>query len=112
MSLKERPHTPDGRYFVVRNVLQRCTDPRLDSSERRAHIKALMQARRAAIPPIRDEDARVARDRVEAAKRALGEAGPVWWDDGAPDESGMPPYASSYARWWAGLSEAEREAGD
>jgi len=28
---------------------------------------------------------RDARRRVDAAKRALGERGPVWWTDGAPD---------------------------
>jgi hypothetical protein len=28
---------------------------------------------------------RLARASVQAAKVALGERGPVWWDDGAPD---------------------------
>ena len=35
---------------------------------------------------LRDEAAeRAARAKVHAAKVALGERGPVWWDDGAPD---------------------------
>ncbi|MEX0310463.1 MAG: hypothetical protein AB3N17_09465 [Tateyamaria sp.] len=51
----------------------------------------------------------MARDRVDVAKRQLGERGPVWWDDGAPDEGGRHPQNSSYAAWWAGLS-AEAQA--
>lgn len=52
-------------------------------------------------------------DRVAAlrAKEALGEAGPVWWDDGAPDVSGCSPVATSYSSWWDSLTEAERAAG-
>ena len=111
MGKKDRPHTPDGRYFVARYRLKRCTDPRLDDSTRRAAIKALMQARRLFSTDLTEKESRAARDRVEDAKRSLGETGPVWWDDGAPDESGLAPDASSYADWWASLSEADRQAG-
>ena len=48
---------------------------------------------------------------VLAAKIALGEAGPVWWSDGAVDFSGTAPEASPYAAWWSALSDDEREAG-
>jgi hypothetical protein len=38
---------------------------------------------------------------VDETKRALGERGPVWWKDGAPDLSRHvvknPPYADWYA---------------
>ena len=47
-----------------------------------------MDARRAVGAALRDKDAeaeRVARRQVHEAKVALGELGPVWWDDGAPD---------------------------
>ncbi|WP_318656065.1 hypothetical protein [Qipengyuania atrilutea] len=49
-------------------------------------MNELMGARRA----VRDaedgsEAMKEARGRVHAAKVALGERGPVWWDDGAPD---------------------------
>ena len=44
---EDRPETPDGRYFVARGRLCRKTDPRLSDTERRAAIKALMQARMA-----------------------------------------------------------------
>ena len=97
------PRTPDGRYFVAKNRLWRCTNPRLGEEEKRRHIKALMKARRAVRTAQQhdDEDAlRQAREAVQAAKEALGERGPVWWDDNAPDEGGLAPHNSSYAEWW------------
>lgn len=107
MAKKDHPTTPDGRYFVAKGRLWRKTDPRLSDSERRAAIKALMQARRAIAQAEGEEDMRAARARVNAAKHRLGERGPVWWDDGAPDEGGMAPKNSSYADWWAGLNDEE-----
>jgi hypothetical protein len=41
------------------------------------------------------------RDRVDAAKRALGERGPAWWDDGAPDYNRHLAKNTPYADWWA-----------
>ncbi|MEC4768013.1 hypothetical protein LPL18_011825 [Halomonas sp. CUBES01] len=38
---------------------------------------------------------------MQVAKEALGERGPVWWDDDAPDEGGLAPDNSTYAQWWA-----------
>lgn len=101
------PHTPDGRYFVAKNRLWRCTDPRLSEEEKRLHIKALMKARRAVRSAQQQEGEhalRQARQAVQAAKEALGERGPVWWEDGAPDEGGLAPHNSSYAQWWASRS--------
>lgn len=101
------PHTPDGRYFIAKDRLWRCTDPRLTDDEKRLHIKALMKARRAVRTAQRqgDEEAlRQARVSVQEAKEALGERGPVWWQDGAPDEGGLAPHNSSYAQWWASHS--------
>lgn len=97
------PHTSDGRYFVAKNRLWRCTDPRLSEDEKRSYIKSLMKARRAvrSAQQQNDETAlRQAREGVQAAKEALGERGPVWWQDGAPDEGGFAPHNSSYANWW------------
>lgn len=97
------PHTPDGRYFVAKNRLWRCTDPRLDEEQKRIHIKELMKARRAVRTAQKQEDddaLRQARNAVQTAKEALGERGPVWWDDNAPDEGGLAPHNSSYAEWW------------
>ena len=111
MSRKDYPETPDGRYFVAKGRMWRKTDPRLDPSERRAAIKALMQARRAVGMAETEGDERVARDAVDAAKRRLGERGPVWWDDGAPDEGGRHPKNTRYSDWWASLSDDERDRG-
>lgn len=45
-----------------------------------------MAARRAVRDARGDEDAmKQARSAVDAAKIALGERGPPWWSDGAPD---------------------------
>jgi hypothetical protein len=109
---KTYPETPDGRFFVARGRLWRKTDPRLDDSARRAAVKALMQARRAVFQAGDDQEA-VARARaeVDAAKRSLGERGPVWWEDDAPDETRRAPWNSSYAHWWEGLSDEARAEG-
>jgi len=101
MARKDRPHTPDGRYLVSRGQLKRCTNPGLGDSERRKAIKALMQSRMTG-----DAEA------VLTAKITLGEAGPVWWTDGAPDFSGLAPTNTPYADWWASLSDMERASGN
>jgi hypothetical protein len=109
---RSRLVTPDGRYFVSRGRLWRCTDPRLPEPERRAAVKALMQARRAVQLAGDGAAERAARASVDAAKRRLGERGPVWWADGAPDEGGRHPARSGYADWWAGLDAATRAAAE
>ena len=80
--------TPDGRYIVVRGRLWRASDPSLDDQTRERLTRELMAARRAKQQAMRagDDDARAAATAdVDRAKRALGERGPVWWTDGAPD---------------------------
>lgn len=47
-----------------------------------------------------------ARTRVQAAKVALGERGPVWWDDGAPDCNRRMARNTPYAGWWEEVSRA------
>jgi len=108
MAKKDHPTTPDGRYFVARGRLWRKTNPRLDDATRRAAIKAMMQGRRDERLAETDDEKRAARTRIEEAKQRLGESGPVWWSDGAPDESGLAPHNSSYAAWWTGLSNEEK----
>ena len=111
MGAGARPETPDGRYFVAKGRLWRRSDPRLPEEARRAAVSALMEARRAVGRAADAEAVRAARAAVDRAKRRLGERGPVWWEDGAPDETGRSPWNSGYAAWWEALSEAEREAG-
>ncbi|QZD96528.1 hypothetical protein K3136_06470 [Qipengyuania gelatinilytica] len=80
--------TPDGRYIIVRGRLWRTSNPDLDPAERERLVGELMDARRAVGSAMKQGDKtaqKAARSRVHAAKVALGERGPVWWDDGAPD---------------------------
>lgn len=63
-----------------------------------------MAARRA----VRDAAAnykamRDARMRVHRAKIALGERGPVWWDDGEPDYNRHLAKNTPYADWFSKL---------
>jgi len=106
------PTTPDGRYFVVRGRLWRTSNPSLPAEERDRLTRALMDARRAVGTAKRAGDAeaeRAARDAVDAAKVALGERGPAWWDDGAPDYNRRMARNTPYAEWWAALPADERE---
>ncbi len=100
MARKDRPHTPDGRYLVSKGILKRCTNPKLDDNTRRKAIKKMMQARMSKDKPT-----------VLEAKITLGESGPVWWDDGAPDYSGKIPTETPYLQWWNSLTDEERQAG-
>jgi hypothetical protein len=104
------PDTPDGRYFLAKGRLWRRSDPRLSDEERATHVKSLMDARRAvkAAKAAGDADAlKRARRAVDAAKRALGERGPVWWDDGAPDYTRHAPATTPYAAWAEGLARSD-----
>ena len=95
------PKTPDGRYIVVDGVLWRATRPDLSEGERDRLVKQLMAARRA-VGQAKDAVAlKVARADVNQAKIALGERGPVWWDDGAPDVNRRKVENTPYADWWA-----------
>ncbi|MGY4368814.1 hypothetical protein ACVW1A_004879 [Bradyrhizobium sp. LB1.3] len=98
------PVTPDGRYFVVKGKLWRLSDPNLDPRQRARPVKALMDARRAvkAAKAIRDRVAELEAHRmVDETKRALGERGPVRWNDGAPDLNRHAVKNTPYAEWYA-----------
>jgi hypothetical protein len=102
------PITPDGRYFVVDGILWRCANPALGADVRDRLVRDLMAARRAVGAAKRARDAaaeRAARAAVHAAKVALGERGPVWWDDGAPDYNRHAVRNTPYAAWFASLGE-------
>ncbi|WP_428351579.1 hypothetical protein [Lichenifustis flavocetrariae] len=98
---EQYPVTPDGRYFVVRGRLWRCTNPALPDVERAKLTAELMRARRAVGVARRsgDRDA-LAAAAVDDAKIALGERGPVWWDDGAPDLNRHMARTTPYAEWY------------
>ena len=113
MARRAYPHTPDGRYFVSKGRLWRCTDPRLSEPERQALVRDLMTARRAVkLAGDNAESLRKARAAVHRAKVALGERGPVWWDDGAEPVDNFHPKNTPYANWWRSLSDEERASGE
>ena len=81
--MPEPEKTPDGRYIVVDGRRWRATDPSLTEARRRELVRELMSARSAVGWAKRRSDPtaeRAARDRVQAAKVALGERGPKWWE--------------------------------
>lgn len=103
---KAPPITPDGRYFVVRGRLWRCSNPALPEAERARLVSELMQARsavRRALNHAERDEERAARRRVHTAKLALGERGPPWWNDGAPDYNRHLARNTPYRDWHAAL---------
>lgn len=105
--------TPDGRYIVVRGRLWRTANPALPEAERERLVADLMDARRAVAAARRasDRDAEAAAHAaVDRAKHALGERGPVWWDDGAPDLNRHMAHRTPYAAWYRSVTDASGSA--
>ena len=91
----------------MRGRLWRKSNPALDAAARTALVGDLMDARRAVGAALRAKDKtaeQTARTAVDTAKHALGERGPVWWDDAAPDYTRHMARNTPYADWFAGLS--------
>lgn len=85
----------------------RSTNPAIPEERRHLLVAELMEARRAVKDAKRGNgDLNVARARVEAVKVALGERGPVWWEDGSPDLNRHLAKNTPYAEWAAGLEDA------
>ena len=100
------PTTPDGRYFVVRGRLWRCSNPALPPEERARLVRELMQARRAMGAARRANDREAgqkAKAAIDQAKRGLGERGEPWWTDGAKDWNRHLVRNSPYADWFEAL---------
>ena len=90
----------------MRGRLWRRSNPALDDAARQALVDGLMDARRAVAAAKRDRDdaaEAAAHDAVDRAKRGLGERGPVWWNDGAPDYTRRMAKTTPYAAWFAAL---------
>jgi hypothetical protein len=92
--------TPDRRYLVVRGRLWRLNNPYLDSATHERLVRELMNAGRTIETSTNPEARNAARLRIDAAKRALGERGDVWWDDGAPDYNCRLIVDTPYASWY------------
>jgi hypothetical protein len=95
--------TADGHWIVVDGRRWRATDPAIPEDDASRLRRWLMAARRDVGTATRAGDARAERDarrRVHAAKTALGERGPRWWEQ-SDDER--------HARWSQGLEQAGAE---
>ncbi len=97
--------TPDGRSLVIEGKagprLWRASNPALSSEKRQVLVDALMTARRSVKAAKGDPEAMArARADVDKAKQSLGERGPVWWTDGAPDINRTLVKNSPYQEWW------------
>ena len=106
-SSAKHPSTPDGRYFVVKGRLWRMSNPALAPEHRQQLVDRLMTARRkvGAARKTGDEEAeRAARATVDEVKRALGERGLPWWNDGAPDFNRRLVGNTPYAEWHSALA--------
>ncbi|UAK25559.1 hypothetical protein [Sphingomonas nostoxanthinifaciens] len=105
-SAGSHPVTPDGRYFVVRGRLWRMANPALAPEERHRLVRDLMIARLTVRDARNDQDEpseKIAHTAVDVAKRALGERGPAWWGDDAPDYNRHMARNTPYADWFADL---------
>lgn len=104
------PVTPDGRYFVVKGQLWRCSNPALKDHERQSLVNELMAARRDVKKAKASGDpsqVKLARENVQRVKVALGERGPVWWEDGSPDLNMHRVTTSLYAEWFSSLHKCD-----
>jgi hypothetical protein len=75
------------------------SNPSLTEAVRAALTRELMDARRALRRDAPAEGRAHAREQVESTKVALGERGPVWWSDGAPDYNRKMARNTPYADW-------------
>ena len=87
----------------MRGRLWRTSNPSLQPDERAVLVKQLMTARRSVKDAKTDADRKAARVAVDIAKTALGERGPVWWNDGASDYNRHLAKNTPYAEWFAQL---------
>lgn len=85
------------------------TNPGMSAHDRTRLVADLMRARRQVGQALRAQDAqaeKLARCAVDAAKHGLGERGPPWWEDGAPDYNRRMVRSTPYAPWYATLDTA------
>jgi hypothetical protein len=82
-------------------------NPGLDQKKRQHLVGRLMKARGAIRAAKQSADLKAeagAHRAVDEVKRALGESGPVWWDDGSPDLNLHMAKNTAYADWYAKIS--------
>jgi hypothetical protein len=91
---------------ISRRRLWRSTNPAIPEAERQRLVGQLMGARRAVKNARSGQgDMQLARAEVDAAKVALGERGPAWWEDSAPDFNRNLAKNTPYMEWADGLKQ-------
>jgi len=83
------------------------SNPDLPEGER-VRLVAQLSAARSALRKVSGATAAgcaAARKRVNDAKTGLGERGPVWWADGAPDYNRRMAVNTPYRAWYEALGE-------
>ena len=94
------PKTPDGRYTLHAGRLWRCPNPNLPEAVRLRLLADLKTAHRAVKDAYAGRgDMTKARSLVDSLKIGLGERGPVWWTDGAPDHNRELASRTPYRDW-------------
>lgn len=83
---------------MVNGRLWRMSDPSLSPFQRQQLVDQLMSCRRRLKVNTRNRAA--LRAQLDTLKRALGERGPVWWTDGAPDYNRHKVYNTPYGEWY------------
>jgi hypothetical protein len=81
-------------------------NPALGEAERSDLVHRLMAARRAVRDAKQSTDHKAeaaAHKAVDQVKRALGERGPAWWNDGASDLNRHMAKNTHYADWYANI---------
>ena len=71
------PVTPDGRYFLFKDRLWRCSNPPLEETVRQKLVNDLMKPRFAIKHARSKTEVNASRANVQIAKVGLGERGPV-----------------------------------
>lgn len=88
---------------MVKGRLWRLSNPALSVSDREFWVAQLMAARCQVGQALKSQDKpgeKAARAAVDAAKRALGKRGPVWWTEDAPDFNRRLVYNTPYRTWY------------
>ncbi|MFY0581759.1 hypothetical protein ACN28S_52525 [Cystobacter fuscus] len=88
------PTTPDGRYFVMKGVLWRCSDPGLGPKQRALLVEALMHARRDVGRALRAGDSEAERRRAPVSTR------PRWRSGSGARRGGRMALRTSTATGW------------
>ena len=87
------------------------SNPDIDPRRKPVLVRELMAARRDVKEAKSTGDPKAeaeAHRAVDEAKRALGERGPVWWNDGAPDLNRHMVKSTPYAQWYVQQAERRR----